>query len=121
MQKHRNLGVSYLQKNKFQMRLECCMDLDERSRESLGGVGRQYPVHSAHKVTDAVAMVDLTRAAKRTSLGDGVEVLAVDAVNFDDGVDERCSRVAGAADAEVVAVPVEGDEDDAGRDKELSA
>jgi hypothetical protein len=96
------------------------MDLDVESRESLGDVGRRCPVHSGRKAIGVVVAVDSTRVVKRTSLGDEVEVPVVDGVNFDDGVDERCSRVAGAADVEVVVVPVEGDEDDAGRDKEWS-
>jgi hypothetical protein len=73
-------------------------------------------------VTDAVVVVvGLIRVATRMSLGGVVEAPAVDVVNFGGDVDERCSRVAGAAaDVEVVEVPVEGDEDDAGRDKESS-
>ena len=71
-------------------------------------------------MTGAAVVVGLTRVAKRMSLGDAVEALVVDVVNFDDVVDERCSRVADAADAEMVVVPVGGDEDDAGRDKESS-
>lgn len=68
-----------------------------------------------------MAMVGLSRVATRMILGGAVEVLVVDVVNFGGDVDERCSRVAdAAADVEVAVVPVEGDEDDAGTDKDSS-